>query len=107
MAQPTVGQIVFAVLVSFGLAAFVVKRFLHASYIWPTIASALVTAFAISIYVKKDVLQYLVQNWPAAFFSNAVISILPVQMVAFGTLGSIIGYWAAVRYDYWRKHEMK
>ena len=107
MAQPTVGQIVFAVLVSFGLAAFVVKRFLHASYIWPTIASALVTAFAISIYVKQDVLQYLVQNWPAAFFSNAVISILPVQMVAFGTLGSIIGYWMAVRYDYWRKHEMK
>jgi len=107
MAQPTVGQIVFAVLVSFGLAAFVVKRFLHASYIWPTIASALVTAFAISIYVKQDVLQYLVQNWPAAFFSNTVISILPVQMVAFGTLGSIIGYWMAVRYDYWRKHGMK
>jgi len=107
MAQPTVGQIVFAVLVSFGLAAFVVKRFLHASYIWPTIASALVTAFAISVYVRQDVLQYLVQNWPAAFFSNTVISILPVQMVAFGTLGSIIGYWMAVRYDYWRKHEMK
>ncbi len=107
MAQPTVGQIVFAVLVSFGLAAFVVKKFLHASYIWPTIASALVTAFAISIYIKQDVLQYLAQNWPAAFFSNTVISILPVQMVAFGTLGSIIGYWMAVRYDYWRKHEMK
>lgn len=107
MAQPTAGQIVFAVLVSFGLAAFVVKRFLHVSYIWPTIASALVTAFAISVYVKQDVLQYLVQNWPAAFFSNTVISILPVQMVAFGTLGSIIGYWMAVRYDYWRKHEMK
>ena len=107
MAQPTVGQIVFAVLVSFGLAAFVVKRFLHASYIWPTIASALVTAFSISIYVKQDVLQHLVQNWPAAFFSNTVISILPVQMVAFGTLGSIIGYWMAVRYDYWRKHGMK
>jgi hypothetical protein len=107
MAQPTVGQIVFAVLVSFELAAFVVKRFLHASYIWPTIASALVTAFVIRVYVKQDVLQYLVQNWPAAFFSNTVISILPVQMVAFGTLGSIIGYWMAVRYDYWRKHEMK
>jgi hypothetical protein len=107
MAQPTVGQIVFAVLVSFGLAAFVVKKFLDASYIWPTIASALVTAFAISIYVKQDVLQHLVQHWPAAFFSNTVISILPVQMVAFGTLGSIAGYWMAVRYDYWRKHEMK
>jgi hypothetical protein len=106
-AQPSVGQIVFAVLVSFGLAAFVVKKFLDASYIWPTIASAFVTAFAINIYVKQDVLQYLVQHWPAAFFSNTVVSILPVQMVAFGTLGSIIGYWMGVRYDYWRKHEIK
>ena len=107
MAQPTVGQVVFAVLVSFGLAAFVVKKFLGASYIWPTIASALVTAFAINIYVKQEVLQYLVQHWPAAFFSNTVVSILPVQMVAFGTLGSIVGYWLAIRYNYWRKHEIK
>ena len=107
MAQPTVGQIVFAVFVSFGLVAFVVKKFLDASYIWPIIASALVTAFSISIYVKQDVLHHLVQYWPAAFFSNTVISILPVQMVAFGTLGSIAGYWMAVRYNYWRKHEIK
>lgn len=107
MAQPTVGQVVFGVLVSFGLAAFVVKKFLDASYIWPTLASALITAFTISIYVKQEVLQYLVQHWPAAFFSNTVVSILPVQMVAFGTLGSIVGYWLAVRYDYWRKQEIK
>ncbi len=104
VAQPAVGQVVFAVLVSFGLAAFVVKAFLNVSYIWPTIASASITAFAITIYVKQDVLQHLVQRHPAAFFSNAVISILPLQMVAFGTLGSIAGYWMAVRYNYWRKH---
>ncbi len=104
VAQPAVGQVVFAVVVSFGLAAFVVKAFLNVSYIWPTIASALVTAFAITIYVKQDVLQYLVEHHPAAFFSNAVIAILPLQMVAFGTLGSIAGYWMAVRYIYWRKH---
>jgi hypothetical protein len=103
-AQPALGQIVFAVLVSFGIAAFVVKKFLNVSYIWPTVASALVTAFAVSSYVKQDVLQHLVQHWPTVFFSNAVISILPVQMVAFGSLGSIAGYWLAVRYNYWRKH---
>jgi len=103
-AQPALAQVVFAVLVSFGLAAFVVKAFLNVSYIWPTIASALVTAFAITIYLKQNVLQHLVEHHPAAFFSNAVIAILPVQMVAFGTLGSIIGYWLAVRYHYWRKH---
>jgi hypothetical protein len=39
------------------------------------------------------------------FFSNAAISILPVQMVAFGTLGSITGYWLAVRYKYRREHK--
>jgi hypothetical protein len=30
-----------------------------------------------------------------------------VQMVAFGALGSVAGYWMAIRFDYWRKHEMK
>ncbi len=107
VAQPSVGQIVFAVLLSFGLAAFVVKKFLDVSYIWPAIAAALVTAFATSTYANQKVLQYLVQQWPAAFFNNSVISILPLQIVAFGTLGSIAGYWMAVRYKYWRKHEMK
>ena len=107
VAQPSVGQIVFAVLLSFKLAAFVVKKFLDVSYIWPTIATVLVTAFATSSYAKQEVLQYFVKTWPAAFFANSVISILPVQMVAFGTLGSIAGYWMAVRYKYWRKHEMK
>jgi len=107
VAQPSVGQILFAVLISFKIAAFVVKKFLDVSYIWPVIATALVTVFAASTYADQKLLQYLVQQWPAAFFTNSVISILPIQMVAFGTLGSIAGYWMAVRYSYWRKHEMK
>jgi hypothetical protein len=107
MAQPSVGQIVFAVFVSFGLAAFVVKKFLDVSYIWPAIACVLVTAFAASTYANQEVLQYLVQRWPPTFFSNTVVSVLPLQMVAFGTLGSIAGYWMGVRYSYWRKHENK
>ena len=105
VAQPAVGQIVFAVLVSFGVAAFVAKKFLNVSYIWPSISSAFVTAFMAIIYARE--VPYLVQNWPPAFFSNSVISILPVQMVAFGTLGSVAGYWMAIRYEYWRKHEVK
>jgi hypothetical protein len=105
VAQPAIGQIVFAVLVSFGCAAFVAKKFLNAGYIWPSISSAFVTAYATSIYAR--VIPQFVQNWPAAFFSNSVISVLPVQMVAFGTLGSVAGYWMAIRYDYWRKHEIK
>jgi hypothetical protein len=102
--QPAVGQIVFAVLVSFGVAAFVAKKFLNVSYIWPSITSALVTAVLVSIYAKN--VPYMVQNWPAAFFPNSVLSVLPVQMVAFGTLGSVAGYWMAIRYEYWRKHEI-
>ena len=105
MSQPAVGQIVFAVLVSFGLAAFLAKRFLDAGYIWPTIAAAFVTAVATSTYIKQ--MQFFVHSWPATFFSNSVVSILPVQMVAFGALGSIAGYWMAVRYSYWRKREPK
>jgi len=104
VSQPEVGQIAFAVVVSFGLAAFAIKTFLNVSYIWPTIASALVTAFAISVYVKKGVLQHLVIYQPAVFSPDAVISILPIQMVAFGTLGAIAGYWLAVRYNFRRKH---
>ncbi|MHC4216625.1 MAG: hypothetical protein ACYSWP_25035 [Planctomycetota bacterium] len=105
VAQPAIGQVVFAVLVSFGCAAFVAKKFLNVSYIWPSIASPFVTAFMVTLYARE--VPSLVQNWPAAFFSNSVISVLPVQMVAFGTLGSVAGYWMAIRYEYWRKHEMK
>jgi len=104
VAQQAVVQIAFAVAVSFGLAAFIFKKFLNASHIWPTVASALITAFSITTYVRQGVLQYLIDHYPAAFFSHAVISILPVQMVAFGTLGSITGYWLAVRYNFWQKH---
>jgi hypothetical protein len=107
VAQPDTGQIIFAVLISFGLAAFTVKKLFNTNFIWPAIASALVTAFAITIYAKQNVLQNFQQNWPATFFSSSVISILPVQMVAFGTLGSIAGYWLAVRYTHHRKHEPK
>ena len=105
-AQPAIGQIVFAVMVSFGIAAFVVKKFLNASFFWPLIAGILVTAFGYSAQARGDILQYLVQNRPAGFFSNAVASILPVQIIAFGALGSVAGYWMAVRYNYWRKHEI-
>lgn len=106
MGQPAMGQIVFGVLVAFGLAAFVVKSFLNAGYLWPIIASALVTAFSIMSYVKQDALNHLVRYWPAVFFSNPIISISPLQMVALGTLGSIAGYWMGIRYDFWRKHEI-
>jgi hypothetical protein len=105
-AQPAVGQIVFAVLVSFGLVAFIVKKYLNVSYILPIISSSLVTAYSTMSYIKPNVLDHYVESWPAVFFPDVVISLLPIQIVAFGTIGSIAGYWMAVRYLYWRKHEM-
>jgi hypothetical protein len=105
VSQPAIGQLIFAVFVSFGCAAFVMKKFLNVSYIWPAIASAFVTAAMAGIYAKD--MPYLVQNWPPVFFPNSVNAVLPVQMVAFGALGSVAGYWMAIRFDYWRKHEMK
>ena len=94
-----------AVFVSFAVSAFFVQTFLKVDYIWSVIAAVFLTPFNITIYVKRDVLQYLVGHHPAVFFSNAVISILPVQMVAFGTLGAVAGYWLGVRYNLWQKDQ--
>jgi hypothetical protein len=97
VAQPATGQIVFAVLVSFGIAGFLVKKFLNAGYVWPIVASALVTGFTVITHLKQETLQQLVERHPPAFFSSTGLSILPVQIVSFGVLGSIAGYWLAVR----------
>jgi hypothetical protein len=102
-AQPAIGQVAFAILVSFGFAAFLAKRYLNTSYFWTVVATGIVTAYAAGAYGGQ--IMYLTQNWPAGFFPSTVVSVLPVQMVAFGTLGSVAGYWMAVRYDYWREHE--
>ncbi len=104
MAQPAVSQIVFAVLVSFGMTAFIVKKFLDAGYIWPIVASALLSGFAVITSLRQDTLQQLVERHPPTFFTSSVISIMPLQMVAFGVLGSIAGYWLAVRVNFLRKH---
>lgn len=100
IAQPQTTQIAFAVLVSFGLSAFVVKRFLNASFIAPIIAAALLPCLVIIFGIRPDILDHLVRNWPAVFFPAAALSILPVQMVSFGTLGAVWGYWLAVSYTH-------
>jgi hypothetical protein len=103
--QPPVGQIIFAVVASFAVAAFLVKKFTNLSYLWPALASAFVMGFAQVFYDGAQVLRQFAETRPATSFPHSSLAILPVQLVALGTLGSILGYWLAVRYDWWRKHE--
>jgi hypothetical protein len=103
--QPEVGQIIFAVLAAFGVAAFVVKKFLDVSYLWPAAAALLVLPFAYAVYGDSQTVAKYAQTEPAAFYPHAIFAILPLQFVAIGALGAVTGYWMAVRYDYWRKHE--
>jgi len=103
--QPAVGQIIFAVIAAFGVAAFAVKKFLGLSYLWPAVASILVIPFAKTVYYKAETIQSFVETQPATSFPRPVFAILPLQLVALGALGSVLGYWMAVRYDFWRKHE--
>jgi hypothetical protein len=102
--QPDVGQIAFAVALSFGIAAFVAKRFLDASFVYPAIAAAGLVYFAITFFAaKQDILEHMVKTWPVTFFMRATCAILPLQMVAFAAFGSITGYWMAARYRHFRK----
>lgn len=105
IAQPVKGQIVFAVVVAFGIVGFLCKKFLNVSYFWPILATAFITYIAIMTYINANTLEYIYNRWPANFFPNPTVSILPIQMVSFGTLGAIWGYWLAVKYELWRHHE--
>jgi len=103
--QPHALQICFAVLVGFGISGFVVKKFIHGSYVWPMLSTSMVSFLVTSIYVNEGTLKHMSQSWPVGFFQNSVLSILPIQMIAFGCLGAVAGYWLAVRLDYWKKHQ--
>jgi hypothetical protein len=104
-AQPATGQIVFAVLAAFAVAAFVAKQLLGMSYLWPALASLLVWPFAATVYGGSQTVTRFAETQPATSFPHAVLAILPLQLVALGALGAVTGYWMAVRYEYWRKHE--
>lgn len=103
--QPPLGQIIFGVIGAFAVAAFAVKKFANLSYIWPTVGSAFIIAFAQILYCNSESVRQFAETRPATYFPHSALTILPIQFVALGTLGSILGYWMAVRYDWWRTHE--
>jgi hypothetical protein len=105
VAQPVIGQIIFAVIVSFGISGFFTKKYLKVSYIWPALAAIFISPLFARSYGDRLVVEYLAINWPANFFINSIVSILPIQMVALGAIGSVVGFWTAKRYLYWRENE--
>jgi len=105
--QPNTVQVIFAILIASGFAAFLVKEILDLDYLWAIISTCLVNLFAISTYGQNKVLDYFAGHWPAVFFANSTLTVLPIQAVAFGSIGAVIGYWIAVQYDFWRLHEAK
>ena len=104
-AQPAKLQIAFAVFIAFGACGFFAKFFLATEVFWPAIASVLLIYYSAITYSKSNILVHLVTSWPAVFFARPVAAVLPIQMVAFGCLGAIWGYWLAVRYHLWRTHQ--
>ncbi len=97
--QPSTAQIIFALLVTFGVSGYLVKKLLGLNYYWPIVATCLVLPFGIIIYGQNGVLEYLTGRFPPVFFANSVLTVLPVQAVAFGTIGAVAGYWLAVKYS--------
>lgn len=102
--QPSIGQVAFAVMVAFGVAAFLARNILNVDYRYPAVASVLLMLFAMTVYTKQDVMKYMIENWPAAFYTRAICAMLPIQVVSFAFLGSITGFWLAIKFDYWHKH---
>jgi len=104
-AQPNIGQVIPAGIGAFALAGCTVKKLFDLSYVWAAAASIFVIPFACLRYGRPETVAKFAESYPAVFFPHAVLAISPLEMVALGVIGSILGYWLAVRYDYWRKHE--
>ena len=105
LCQPVSGQLAFALLFAFGGAAFVVKNFLHVGFFIPMTSCAALFFLGTFFYTTPGTMSDIAQNHPAVCFPSAIVSILPVQAVAFGAIGAVTGYWLAIRYRHWRTHE--
>jgi hypothetical protein len=93
--QPHQAQIAFALLAGFGVAGFLVRKFMKVRIEIPAISTVLFS-LAAAIYCGRDSILAVSENMPAAFFKYPICAILPIQIIAFGTLGVLIGYAIAV-----------
>jgi hypothetical protein len=102
--QPGKAQIAFALIVSFGLAAFVCKSFLDVGYVVPVIATCGAVVYGMWAAARPAMLEHMVENWAWAFYWRSTAAVLPIETVSFGAIGAVGGYWIAISYGYWRKH---
>ncbi len=100
--QPGNGQIAFAVILSFAIAAFVVKYYLSVSYVYTTLSAALLVIWTVQRHVNPTI-EYMTGYWPANIFPQASCAILPLQMISFAAIGSMAGYWFAIHWAFSRK----
>jgi hypothetical protein len=103
--QPVTRQAAFATMIAFGGAAYLVRHFFNVSYIWSLLAAPLLYCLGTFVHTRTTVLAGLAEQYPAICLSNALFGIIPIQLISFGSIGAVIGYWLAIRYRYWRNHE--
>jgi hypothetical protein len=99
--QPGQAQIAFAVLVAFGVAAYLTKYYLHVHYLGPSVFSAVfVLIISVLFGVQSDITSHMLKTWPASFYPKAISAITPIQMVSFAVIGSIAGFWIAIKHKH-------
>lgn len=101
--QPGNGQIAFAVILAFAIAAFIAKSYLFVNYIYTTISALLLVIWTVRVHANFHTLEHMTGFWPANIFSKAACAILPLQMISFAAIGSLAGYWFAIQWAYSRK----
>jgi hypothetical protein len=101
--QPGNGQIAFAVILSFAIAAFVAKSYLSVNYVYTTISAVLLMIWTVQAHANSQNLEHMTSFWPANIFPKATCAILPIQLISFAAIGSIAGHWFAIQWAYSRK----
>lgn len=105
--QPSTPQIAFAVITAFILAGFLVKWLLDAGPIPVTIAAAVLAFIVMRFYTNPEVIAYMAENYPVAFFARPTSAILPIQLLSFAAIGSLAGCWVGIKFVESRKAGQK
>ena len=100
--QPLTGQIGFAVFITFVLAGYVCRHFIKSSYIYPLISSAIACFIFMNLSGNIKQLEYMNQKYASVFVAQPFAAILPIQFIAFGSLGAICGYWMSFLHEKWK-----